>query len=125
MLNYLVRVTVVIFVIGILQTTYGQKATEIFIPVGQSPGLSGTYTTMGTVSTINAPGKTIIMSNSVGTYTIKLSDKTMIWLDQSSLKLKNKSGSFDDIKNGMLVEVKYKNNKPENAVEWIKVQITK
>jgi hypothetical protein len=124
MLNYLMRIVATIFVIGIIQTTYGQKATEIFIPVGQSPGLSGKYTTLGTVNAVNEEEKTIIMSDSVETYTIKISDETMIWLDQSLLKLKNKTGSFESIKEGMLVEVKYLHNKPESAVEWIKVQIT-
>ena len=72
MLNYLMRIVATIFVIGIIQTTYGQKATEIFIPVGQSPGLSGKYTTLGTVNAVNEEEKTIIMSDSVETYTIKM-----------------------------------------------------
>ena len=123
MLNYLMKIAIMIFLLAVNHTTYGQKATEIYIPVGQSPGLSGKYTTIGTVSTINAPEKTVIMSNSVGTYTIKIADETRIWLDKSLLKIKNETGTFEAIEEGMLIEVKYKYNKPENAVEWVKVQI--
>ena len=124
MLNYIMKITVMIFLLALNDITYGQKATEIYIPVGQSPGLSGKYTTIGSVSTINAPEKTVIMSNSVGTYTIKIADETRIWLDKSLLKIKNETGNFEAIEEGMLIEVKYKNNKPENSVEWVKVQIT-
>jgi len=123
MLNYLMRIAATLFLFGLIQTTYGQKATEIFIPVGKSPGLSG-YTTIGTVNTINTQEKKIVMSDSEGSYTIKIADNTKIWLDQSNLKATNKTGSFESIKEGMVVEVKYQGDKPDSSVEWIKLQMT-
>ena len=124
MINYLMKIIVALFLLTLNHTTYGQKATEIYIPVGKSPGLSGKYTTIGIVNSINAPDKTIIMSNSVGTYTIKIADETIVWLDNSQLKIKNVTGTFEAIEEGKLIEVKYKYNKPENTVEWLKVQMT-
>lgn len=124
MLNYLIRIAATILLLGFVQTAYGQKATEIFVPVGGSPGLSGKYTTMGKVDTVNAQDRTIVMSDSAGSYNIKITDSTKVWLDRSKLKSSNKTGSFADIKKGMLVEVKYEGHKPDGAVEWIKVQLT-
>ncbi len=125
MLNYLIRIAATILLLGFVQTAYGQKATEIFVPVGGSPGLSGKYTTMGKVDTVNAQDRTIVMSDSAGSYTIKIADTTRIWLDRSKLKSRNKTGSFEAIKEGMVIEVKYQRDKPDSAVEWIKVQMTK
>lgn len=124
MLNYLMKIAATILLLGFVQTVYGQKATEIFIPVGESPGLSGKYTTMGKVDTVNAQDRTIVMSDSAGSYHIKITDSTKVWLDRSKLKTSSKTGSFADIKQGMLVEVKYEGEKPDGAVEWIKIQLT-
>ena len=33
---------------------HGQKATERYIPIGQSPGLSGKYTYIGSIECIDA-----------------------------------------------------------------------
>lgn len=112
-----------IFLLSIMQNIDAQKATEIYIPVGQSPGLSGEYTTLGKINTINKRKQTISMSDAAGSYNLKITDKTKIWLDRSKLKLRNQKGSIKDIREGMLAEVKYQKNKRGGAVEWIKVQI--
>ena len=39
-MNSLMRIAATLFLLAFMQTAYGQKATEIFIPVGKSPGLS-------------------------------------------------------------------------------------
>jgi len=123
MLNYLIKITAAILLLGCFQHAYGQKATEIFIPVGKSPGLSGKYTTIGTVDTVNTHNRTIVMHDSAASYNVKITDSTKVWLDQSKLKASNKTGSFADIKKGLLVEVMYKGEKHDGAVAWIKVQM--
>jgi hypothetical protein len=102
-----------------------QKATEIFIPLGKSPGLSGKYTTIGKIDAINAPDKTITMTDSLGSYTIKVTERTKIWLDNSQLKSTNQKGSFADLREGLLAEVKHEDaaRKDKGAAEWIKIQI--
>ena len=53
-----------------------EKATELYIPIGQSPGLSGKYTVLGKIDQVNAKNQTIKMSGASGSYTVKLTKST-------------------------------------------------
>jgi hypothetical protein len=64
------------------------------------------------------------MSDSAGTYNVKITDDPQVWLDRSKLELSNKKGSFRDIVQGSLIEVKYRDNNRAGVVEWIKIQVT-
>lgn len=123
MFRILMKAGTTIFLLGMIQSVSAQKATEIYIPVGQSPGLSGEYTTLGKVNTVNIQKQTISMSDAERSYELKITDSTQIWLDRSRLKLSNQMGSMKDIKEGMLAEVKYQKNERGGAVEWIKLQL--
>jgi hypothetical protein len=102
---------------------YAQKETEVFIPLGKSPGVSGKYSVMGRVETVNAADSTINIRQEAGMKTIKITAETEIYLDKSKLKLTNKKCSFSDCKPGLMVEAKYKDNKPGGLIEWLKVQL--
>jgi hypothetical protein len=105
---------------------HGQRATEMFIPLGQSPGLSGKVTVMGKIETIQAKDRTIAIAGPSGSLTAKITDRTKIWLDRSRLKLTNQTGTFGDLKKDQTVEVLYEGaeRKDKAAADWIKVQIT-
>lgn len=126
MLKLLTNIGVTLILLVGVPCVHGQKATEIFIPIGKSPGLSGKYTTIGKIDTVNAQDQTITMADSSGSYTIKITEHTKIWLDKSKLELTNERGTFADLQKGLLAEVKYENNarKDKGVAEWIKVQIT-
>ncbi|MCI0372108.1 MAG: hypothetical protein L0214_12240 [candidate division NC10 bacterium] len=110
---------------GGLPDAHGQKATEMFIPVGQSPGLSGRYTVIGRVETVNAKDRTVTIVGSSGTRTASMTSRTQIWLDRSKLRLSNQKGTLADLRKGLTVEVKYVNGEKEKGVaEWIKVELT-
>lgn len=100
-----------------------QKSTEIYIPLGKSPGVSAKYCVMGRVDVVNAANTTITVKQGTAGKTFNITKATVIYLDKSKLKLRNTKGSFSDIKPGALVEVKYKDNKPDGLIEWIKVQL--
>ena len=104
----------------------GQKATEMFIPLGQSPGLSGKHTVIGTIETVDARNRTIIITGPSETWSAQITDRTKIWLDRSKLRLTNQKGTFADLRKDQLVEVKYENSNREgkSPVGWIKVQLT-
>jgi hypothetical protein len=106
---------------------YGQKSTEMYIPVGQSPGLSNRYASNGTMEKYDTQARALTCKDSAGVlYTFTMDQKTKIWLDKSKLMQSNVKGSYSDCKQGMLMEVKYKNNerKPGAVAEWIKIQVT-
>ena len=101
---------------------YAEKATELYIPVGQSPGLSGKYTVMGKIDQVNPQNQTLKMSGSSGSYTVTLTKRTFIYLDRSKIKLSNTYGTLADCKVGDTVEVKFEDNSRNKPIEWIKVQ---
>jgi hypothetical protein len=102
----------------------GQKATERFIPIGQSPGISGKYSSIGSLTGVNPRARTITIADAAGPRTVLVTDTTRIWLDRSKLKLSNVSGKFTDFVKGRRVEVKYQVPGNREVAEWVKVEIT-
>ena len=102
---------------------HAQKTTEIYIPCGKSPGVSGKYSVMGKIEMIRANDSTVSIRQNANVKSIRLTAATEIYLDKSKLKLQNKEGSWADIKPGLTAEVKYIDNKPGAPAEWIKVLI--
>lgn len=114
-------------VIALLATTafaHGQKATEQFIPVGQSPGVSGKLTSIGEVAAVDARAKTVTIVEPAGKRTVKITDKTRIWLDRTKLKQANVTGSLADLQKGRRVEVKYEDPAQRAIADWVKVEVT-
>ena len=99
-----------------------EKATELFIPMEKSPGLSGEYTVMGKVEQVNPGAQSITMSGPSGSYTVKITERTFIYLDRSKTQLSNSYGTLADCEVGDLVEVKFVDNSRNKPIEWIKVQ---
>jgi hypothetical protein len=127
MLKYVMGVIAIGVVLwGSSPNALGQKATEMFIPLGQSPGLSSKYTVIGTIETVDARNRTIIIAGPSETWSAQITDQTKIWLDRSKLRLTNQKGTFADLRKGRLVEVKYEdaNRKGKSPAGWIKVQVT-
>ncbi len=104
---------------------HGQKATEIYIPIGKSPGLSGRQTVIGTIDTIDRREQVMTVAGSRRSWTAHVSDDTVIWLDRTKLRLTNKVGTPADCKEGLLVEVKFVGNDRKKGVcEWVKVRVS-
>jgi hypothetical protein len=104
---------------------HGQKATEQFIPIGQSPGLSGKHTLIARIEAVNPPTRTLTLKNETGTHTVRIAEQTKIWLDRSRLQQPNVKGTFADCSVGSLAEIKFlQNERREGGVaEWAKVQV--
>ncbi len=103
-----------------------QEMTERFIPVGQSPGLSGKATVIGKIQAINARDQTVTIAGPAGTWSAKVTERTKIWLDRSMSRKTNLTGTFSDLRQGLTVEVKPDGSQrgaQSGPAEWIKVQI--
>jgi hypothetical protein len=109
-----------------IATCHAQKMTEMYIPIGQSPGLSGKYTTIGTITTVNPQTKALTCTYGAGSISFSVTPRTRFWLDRSALKAPNTKGTFADCAVGKKVEVKTVNNTRADGseVEWIKIQVT-
>ncbi len=128
MRRFLIGVVAIgVLLLGGTPYAHGQKATEMFVPLGQSPGLSGKVTIIGSIETISARNRTIVVTGSAGSWSVQVTKRTQIWLDRSTLRLSSQNGTFADLRKGRLVEVKYEGSKRKSKgpAEWIKVEITK
>jgi len=102
----------------------GQKSTEQYIPIGMSPGVSQKYTSLGVIDTLSMPQRTVTIAEPGARRTVKVTDKTSIWLDRSKLKLPNLRGRLADLLKGRRVEVKYLDPESRQVADWVKVEIT-
>ena len=121
--HYLVSVIMVVLLGGTFNV-YAQKATEMFIPIGVSPGLSNKMSLIGTLESVDPGTKVVSVSSPAGAQTVTLTERTPIWLDRSLDKLPNRSGAIADLQQGRKVEIKLRQGDPKPVAEWIKVQVT-
>ena len=110
----------VIAVLCSVSYAHGQKETERYIPLGQSPGVSKKFTYIGSIDAVAPADRTI----TAGGRTVKITDSTRIWIDRSALKQSTETGSISDLKQGRTVEIKYDDPARPQVAEWIKVQAT-
>ncbi len=125
MSHRLVILGIAVFVFGAVSTVHAQKAAEVYIPIGQSPGLSGKRTAIGTIDSLDAVRGTMIVADSSQSYLVRFTDDTKIYLDRSPSRQSNTLGKISDCTKYAVVEVKFKGNKVGDVAEWIKVRIDK
>jgi hypothetical protein len=102
-----------------------QAATEIFIPIGKSPGCSGRLTAIGRCTAVEAREQLVTVRAGERTWTGKVTEQTRIYLDRSRLGLPNTYGTFADLNGELLMEIKYRpGERADGAIcEWIKIQV--
>jgi hypothetical protein len=122
MSKHLTIIGIICFLVLGAFSARAEKSTELYIPIGQSPGLSREYTVLGKIDQVNLQNRTLKMSGASGSYTVKLTESTSIYLDRSKVKRTNTYGNLADCKPGDTVEVKFEDNSRNKPIEWIKVQ---
>ncbi|HEV8620747.1 MAG TPA: hypothetical protein VGQ79_06955 [Nitrospiraceae bacterium] len=123
MLNCYLRLAIVVVALGSTLEAAGQQATEMFIPIGQSPGLSNKESVIGTLESVYPGKRMVTISNSSGSQTVGITDRTMIWLDRSEQKQPNQNGGINDLQKGRKIEIKVRKGEAKAVAEWIKVQV--
>lgn len=116
----------VIAVAGLLVTpARAQKATEMFVPIGQSPGVSGVTSVIGTIVSCDETSGVVTVSDDKGQHTATLTAETKIWLDRNMTKKSAGVGARSDCQQGRRVEVKYVYEGATRTAraEWIKIQV--
>ena len=112
---------VVILVLAVAASARAQEATERFIPIGQSPGLSGKLTTIGSIQAVDAGTRTLTVGPAASPLKARVSDRTSIWVDRSRTKETNTTGTFADLRSGRRVEIRW-DAKVKDLATWIKVE---
>ena len=102
---------------------HAQQATERYIPLGKSPGLSGKYTYIGPISAADPENRTLTVFGPAGSRAVRITKRTRIWLDRTKLRLPSLKGSFKDFRRGRMVEVEYEDHERKQFAAWVKVEI--
>ncbi len=101
---------------------HAQKAAEQFIPLGQSPGLSGQSTLIGVIQRMDsANGRLTLMLGEGQSHTLAITHATRIWVDRSTQRQPTLPGSPQDLVAGRRLEAKPDAKNPGQA-EWVKVE---
>jgi hypothetical protein len=123
MLKHGIAIGVAVASLAGLESGFAQKMTEQYIPIGQSPGLSGEQTKIGNIEAVSVQEQALTVTGSSGSFSVQIAEDTHIWLDKSKMGSTNTIGTVSDLQAGRRIEVKYKDNDPQEAAEWIKVEI--
>ncbi len=100
---------------------HGQRATERNIPTGQSPGVSGKATRVGTIEAVDAGARSFSLATDEGRFEIAVPPGARIWLDRSRGRQSAQSGEFGDLKIGRRVEVRFAEPARKGPAGWIKI----
>ena len=109
---------------AIAPSSQAHPAAERFIPIGQSPGMSGKYTHTGRITRVKERDHILVIKTDAGEqYEVLMQPQSQIWLDRSKARRATRIGDFDDCRRGRRVEVKYVDGgRDEARVEWIKIE---
>lgn len=95
-----------------------QRATEVYIPIGESPGISESESVVGTVSNVEYENHQMTISTTTETRSVTLTQDTRYYIDKSRNKKRNRTGGVEDCEVGSRVEA-YVNDDGEAI--WVKV----
>ena len=98
-----------------------QEQTERFIPIGESPGISGAYSIIGTVRAVDADDETVTVEGVTETWTVRVTDETDIWIDRSAARQTSLVGSWGDLAVGRQVELKCVDYATKEEADWVKI----
>ena len=105
-----------------MSESLAQQTTEIFIPIGESPGLSTEQTNIGRIEAYDAATRTLTVLAPDGLHPVRITEDTHIWLDRSGANLSNAYGDTSDFVSGRRVEVSYVDPAKRQSASWVKVE---
>ena len=99
---------------------YGQQATERYIPIGRSPGVSGTDAAVtGRIVSADPAARRVEIRGRDGARAVTMDAQTRYYLDRTGRRRSNRMGGYEDCQVGRTVEAKVR---PDGTVDWIKIE---
>lgn len=120
-----VKLTTTLLLFNWSQFAQAQKETEIYIPIGESPGISGIVSVTGTIDSIFQVSLDSFVVTLKGGISFRTNTLTTVYLDKSLIPAKNEKGSLSGLSKNQFIEIKFRGNDPSEAAEWIKIRIPK
>lgn len=100
-------------------TALSQQATEVYIPIGKSPGVSGRDSVIGSISSVDHERYRMTISVAGEMRIVKMSKATRYYVDKTRTRKQNKTSSFEDCEVGQRIEAYVDDD--GNAV-WVKIE---
>jgi hypothetical protein len=120
-----IRIVLAVAALAAAAPALAHRATERYIPIGASPGVSGKVTFLGTVESMDRSAYSVRVTGAERAIVMTYDEKTRFWLDRSKIRKTNLDGSIDDCRAGRRVEIRFVNDDREAGVAaWVKVEIT-
>jgi hypothetical protein len=116
------RSVIALLLVSWLIAGVAHEETERYIPIGQSPGISGKYSYLGPIRSVDQAQRTVVIEDRSGPRTVSVTPRTRIYLDRSASGLSNLTGKFEDCRIGNTVEIKYVDFRTKEEADWIKVR---
>lgn len=98
-----------------------QQTTERYIPIGESPGVSYSYSYLGKIVEVDEAEHTITIEDEKGRHKMRVTEATKIWIDRSKRRRENTTGTYEDCEVGRTVEVMHLKDDSKTAA-WIKIE---
>ncbi len=98
---------------------HAQQATEVYIPIGKSPGVSDGRSIVGPVASVDPADYRMTVSVDGARKAISMTPATRYYLDRTRYGQQNRKATFEDCEVGLRVEAYLDND--GNAI-WVKIE---
>jgi hypothetical protein len=103
---------------------FAQQATERYIPIGASPGISGRTAMMGTVVSYTNGVLTVSSPAYPAPHAVRMTAQTRVWLDTSAAKRPNMPAPHSVLVPGRRIEIKFADPARRDVADWVKVEMS-
>jgi len=117
-LRVIAQVPLILLVLA-LPVSHAQQATEVYIPIGESPGISAKNSLIGKIGHLDYATRRIELLVNGGARSVRVNDATHYYLDRSKAGQRNEVGSMQDCTAGQFIEVYVDES---GVAEWIKIE---
>lgn len=111
---------IIILALLVVPAAQAHRMTEQYIPIGQSPGISGKYSTIGVIEDYDPVTHAVRVRSDAGMVTYSMNEQTSIYIDRNASKRTNLKGSYSDCTPGRRVEIMHRFDQ-EGVALWVKV----
>ena len=98
---------------------HAQMATERYIPIGKSPGVTDQDVIVGTITDVDYEARSVQVRSPKGLKTFTMAASTRYYLDRTKKRRSNQSGTISDCRVGRKVEIKYAD---DASADWVKIE---
>lgn len=111
-------ITALFLIVGNAALT--QQATEVYIPIGESPGVSERDSIIGSISSVDHERYRMTISVAGQTRMVTMTPVTRYYVDNTRARTQSRKGSLEDCEVGQRIEVYIDDD--GNAL-WVKTEV--